>query len=153
MCYLSSDYVLERMQPQSHWTICQWWKLLRTFESKLVFKEKKKPIYNLSRSNQMFSTDQITELTSLFANLFLSHHLIYVPWLIEIFFAIRFLSGLESNPNQAQSSFRIWIPKKMTVICTAIIHYIDIHLEMQYSCTLQNIRYKPVQSGRQWIRN
>ena len=30
---------------------------------------------------------------------------------------------------------------------SAIIHYIDIHLEMKYNCTLQNIMDKPVQRG------
>ena len=31
---------------------------------------------------------------------------------------------------------------------TCVIHYIDIHLKMQYNCTLQQIRDKPAQSGR-----
>ena len=30
---------------------------------------------------------------------------------------------------------------------TAIVHFIDIHHEMQYNCTLHNIRDKSVQGG------
>ena len=30
----------------------------------------------------------------------------------------------------------------------AIIHNIDIHLEMQHNCTKENVTDKPVQSGR-----
>ena len=41
-----------------------------------------------------------------------------------------------------------------TTVCrTEIIDYIDIHLEMQYICTIPNITDKPVQSGRYRIRN
>ena len=29
-----------------------------------------------------------------------------------------------------------------------IINYIDIHLEIEYTCTLQNIMDKPFQSGK-----
>ena len=38
--------------------------------------------------------------------------------------------------------------ERYATICTGDYHYIDIHLEMSYNCTLQNMKDKPVQRAR-----